>query len=149
MLAMLGRLRDQLGVGFLFITHDLAIAKYFGWHGKTAVMYLGRIVEFGPTRQIINSPTHPYTRALIEAIPEPDPDLTKTKGMGSLRSMEIPSLTDLPPGCSFHPRCGLFEPGLCDGEVPELVDVRSKQSAACHVVARDGAGGGAANESVA
>ena len=60
-LAMLGRLRDDLGVGFLFITHDLAIAKYFGWNGKTAVMYLGRIVEFGPTRQIINAPTslHP------------------------------------------------------------------------------------------
>jgi peptide/nickel transport system ATP-binding protein len=149
MLAMLGRLRDQLGVGFLFITHDLAIAKYFGWHGKTAVMYLGRIVEFGPTRQIINSPTHPYTRALIEAIPEPDPDLTKTKGMGSLRSMEIPSLTHLPPGCSFHPRCGMFEPGLCDGDVPALLEVRSKQSAACHVVARDGAGGGGPNESVA
>ena len=79
-LAMLGRLRDDLGVGFLFITHDLAIAKYFGWNGKTAVMYLGRIVEFGPTQQIINAPTHPYTRALIDAIPEPDPDLTKTKG---------------------------------------------------------------------
>jgi oligopeptide/dipeptide ABC transporter ATP-binding protein len=149
MLAMLGRLRDQLGVGFLFITHDLAVAKYFGWHGKTAVMYLGRIVEFGPTRQIINSPTHPYTRALIEAIPEPDPDLTRTKGMGSLRSMEIPSLTDLPSGCSFHPRCGMFEPGLCDGEVPALVEVRSKQSTACHVVARDGAGGGGSNGSVA
>ncbi len=79
-LAMLGRLRDDLGVGFLFITHDLAIAKYFGWRGKTAVMYLGRIVEFGPTPKIINAPTHPYTRALIDAIPEPDPDLTKTKG---------------------------------------------------------------------
>ena len=72
MLAMLGRLRDDLNVGFLFITHDLAIAKYFGWHGKTAVMYLGRIVEFGPTPQIINSPEHPYTKALIEAIPEPE-----------------------------------------------------------------------------
>ena len=138
-LAMLGRLRDDLGVGFLFITHDLAIAKYFGWHGKTAVMYLGRIVEFGPTRQIINAPTHPYTRALIEAIPEPDPDLTKTKSAGSLRSLEIPSLAHLPPGCAFHPRCGLFEGGLCDGEVPGLVEVRSGQSAACHVVARDGA----------
>ena len=137
-LAMLGRLRDDLGVGFLFITHDLAIAKYFGWHGKTAVMYLGRIVEFGPTPQIINAPTHPYTRALIEAIPEPDPDLTKTKGAGSLRSLEIPSLAHLPPGCSFHPRCPLFEDGLCDGAVPELVEIRPGQSAACHVVARDG-----------
>ncbi|GAB2661954.1 ABC transporter ATP-binding protein [Kribbella swartbergensis] len=138
-LAMLGRLRDELGVGFLFITHDLAIAKYFGWHGKTAVMYLGRIVEFGPTPAIINAPTHPYTRALIDAIPEPDPDLTKTKGTGSLRSLEIPSLAHLPPGCSFHPRCPLFEDGLCDGAVPPLYDIRPGQSAACHVVARDGA----------
>jgi peptide/nickel transport system ATP-binding protein len=138
-LAMLGRLRDDLGVGFLFITHDLAIAKYFGWSGKTAVMYLGRIVEFGPTQQIINAPTHPYTRALIDAIPEPDPDLTKTKGAGTLRSLEIPSLAHLPSGCSFHPRCPLFEDGLCDGAVPELIEIRSGQSAACHVVARDGA----------
>jgi len=138
-LAMLGRLRDELGVGFLFITHDLAIAKYFGWHGKTAVMYLGRIVEFGPTPDIINAPTHPYTRALIDAIPEPDPDLTKTKGTGSLRSLEIPSLAHLPPGCTFHPRCPLFEGGLCELTVPELVEIRPGQSAACHVVARDGA----------
>jgi oligopeptide/dipeptide ABC transporter ATP-binding protein len=147
-LAMLGRLRDELGVGFLFITHDLAIAKYFGWNGKTAVMYLGRIVEFGPTRQIINAPTHPYTRALIEAIPEPDPDLTRTKSAGSLRSLEVPSLTDLPPGCSFHPRCGLFEPGLCDRAVPPLAEVRPGQSTACHVVARDGADSGGPNEAV-
>ncbi|HZX07443.1 ABC transporter ATP-binding protein, partial [Kribbella sp.] len=137
-LAMLGRLRDDLGVGFLFITHDLAIAKYFGWRGKTAVMYLGRIVEFGPTPKIINAPTHPYTRALIDAIPEPDPDLTKTKGRESLRSLEIPSLANLPSGCSFHPRCPQFEEGLCDGKVPELIEIRSGQSAACHVVARDG-----------
>ncbi|MGW1342976.1 ABC transporter ATP-binding protein [Kribbella sp. NPDC002412] len=139
-LAMLGRLRDELGVGFLFITHDLAIAKYFGWHGKTAVMYLGRIVEFGPTPRIVNAPTHPYTRALIDAIPEPDPDLTRTKGSGSLRSLEIPSLANLPAGCSFHPRCPSFEDGLCDGARPELVEIRPGQSAACHVVARDGAG---------
>lgn len=137
-LAMLGRLRDELGVGFLFITHDLAIAKYFGWRGKTAVMYLGRIVEFGPTPKIINAPTHPYTRALIDAIPEPDPDLTRTKGAGSLRSLEIPSLVNLPAGCSFHPRCPRSEHGLCDGAVPGLVEIRPGQAAACHVVARDG-----------
>ena len=136
-LAMLGRLRDDLGVGFLFITHDLAIAKYFGWNGKTAVMYLGRIVEFGPTQQIINAPASLHPGA-DRRDPEPDPDLTKTKGAGSLRSLEIPSLAHLPPGCSFHPRCPLFEGGLCDGEVPELVDIRPGQSAACHVVARDG-----------
>jgi oligopeptide/dipeptide ABC transporter ATP-binding protein len=137
MLAMLGRLRDDLGVGFLFITHDLAIAKYFGWDGKTAVMYLGRIVEFGPTPEIINKPQHPYTKALIEAIPEPDPDLTLAKGSSSLRSMEIPSLHALPSGCTFHPRCHRFEEGLCDVEVPELTPITERQSASCHVVVRE------------
>lgn len=137
MLSMLGRLRDDLNVGFLFITHDLAIAKYFGWHGKTAVMYLGRIVEFGPTPQIINSPEHPYTKALIEAIPEPDPDHQRVKGQGSLRSMDIPSLTALPSGCTFHPRCGAFEEGLCDVTVPQLSLVGPSQTAACLVAARD------------
>jgi peptide/nickel transport system ATP-binding protein len=137
MLAMLGRLRDDLGVGFLFITHDLAIAKYFGWDGKTAVMYLGRIVEFGPTPQVINSPQHPYTKALIEAIPEPDPDLTLAKGTSSLRSMEIPSLVALPSGCTFHPRCNRFEQGLCDVEVPELTPITERQSASCHIAVRE------------
>ena len=137
MLAMLGKLRDDLGVGFLFITHDLAIAKYFGWHGQTAVMYLGRIVEFGPTPDIINAPQHPYTKALIEAIPEPDPDLTKTKSARGLRSMDIPSLAALPSGCTFHPRCPAFEEGLCDAKVPPLVDILPAHAAACLVAARD------------
>lgn len=137
MLEMLGKLRDDLGVGFLFITHDLAIAKYFGWQGKTAVMYLGRIVEFGPTPQIINDPQHFYTKALIEAVPEPDPDLTRSKGSGSLRSMDIPSLTDLPSGCTFHPRCGAFEEGLCDVTVPKLELLSPGHAAACLVAQRD------------
>jgi len=141
MLSMLGKLRDDLGVGFLFITHDLAIAKYFGWRGKTAVMYLGRVVEFGPTPQIINAPQHPYTRALIDAIPEPDPDLSHGKGGSALRSMDIPSLLALPTGCTFNPRCPRFEEGLCDVAVPELTDVRPGHSTACHVVARETRGG--------
>jgi ABC-type oligopeptide transport system ATPase subunit len=79
LLSMLRRLRVDLGVGFVFITHDLAIAKYFGWEGTTAVMHRGRIVEFGPTPDVIGRPTHEYTRALIAAIPEPDPDLSRRK----------------------------------------------------------------------
>jgi peptide/nickel transport system ATP-binding protein len=139
MLNMLGRLRDDLGVGFLFITHDLAIAKYFGWRGKIAVMYLGRVVEFGDTPDVINNPQHPYTKALLDAVPEPDPDLTKTKKPGGgLRSAELPSLRRLPPGCTFHPRCPLFEEGLCDVERPELTSIEVKREVACHVVARHG-----------
>ena len=85
LLSMLSRLKDELGVGFLFITHDLALAKYFGRGGTIAVMYLGRIVEYGPTAEVIGAPRHPYTQALLAAIPEPDPDLNEQKrAAGSL-----------------------------------------------------------------
>jgi oligopeptide/dipeptide ABC transporter ATP-binding protein len=136
LLNMLKRLSSELGVGFLFITHDLAIAKYFAWNGHIAVMYLGRIVEYGPTPLVINAPQHPYTRALLGAIPEPDPDLTRERARVSLRRADIPSLTRIPPGCSFHPRCPLYEPGLCDSITPDLLDVGGEREVACHVVAR-------------
>ncbi|MBO0884786.1 MAG: ABC transporter ATP-binding protein, partial [Mycobacterium sp.] len=133
MLRMLGKLRDDLDVGFLFITHDLALAKYFGWGGETAVMYLGRIVERGPTAQVINEPAHPYTRALRQAIPEPDPTLTRNKQGAMLRSAEIPNLLAIPKGCPFHPRCPMAQPGVCDVDRPELTPVgaRTDHAAAC------------------
>jgi peptide/nickel transport system ATP-binding protein len=74
LLNVLQRLRDDHGVAFLFITHDLALAKYFGRHGTTAVMHAGRIVESGPTLRVIDEPAHDYTRSLLAAIPLPDPD---------------------------------------------------------------------------
>ncbi len=131
------RLREELNVAFLFITHDLGIAKYFGWSGSTAVMYLGRVVERAPTRDLIAQPNHPYTRALLSAIPEPDPELTRTKEKLLLRSLEIPSLLRLPSGCTFHPRCPLFEPGLCDQQRPELTALPGRRELACHVVLRE------------
>lgn len=138
MLNMLGRLRDDLGVGFIFITHDLAIAKYFGWQGRTAVMYLGQVVEYGSTKDVINNPQHPYTRALLNAVPEPDPDLAAQKlPGGGLRSADIPSLAALPSGCTFHPRCPMFEEGLCDVTSPELSLIGSRREVACHVVSRN------------
>jgi peptide/nickel transport system ATP-binding protein len=79
LLNVLQRLRDDLGVAFLFITHDLALAKYFGWQGTTAVMHQGSIVESGPTPQVINNPAHEYTKALLDAIPVPDPDLARRR----------------------------------------------------------------------
>jgi peptide/nickel transport system ATP-binding protein len=137
LLNMLGLLRQDLGVGFLFITHDLAIAKYFAWHGHIAVMYLGRVVEYGPTPKIINAPEHPYTQALLAAIPEPDPDLTRRRQRAPLRSVDAASLLRIPPGCSFHPRCPRFEAGLCDVLRPELTPLDQQHAAACHVVARE------------
>ncbi|MCC3762496.1 ABC transporter ATP-binding protein [Glycomyces sp. TRM65418] len=137
LLNTLGRLRDELDVGFLFITHDLAVAKYFAWDGEIAVMYLGKVVEHGPTPEVIGNPQHPYTKALIGAVCEPDPDLARAnRSAEQLRSAEIPSLHDLPAGCAFHPRCPAFEPGLCDGAEPSL-QVASRRRVSCHVVDRD------------
>ena len=120
-LNMLMNMRESLGVTFIFITHDLALAKYFAWQGRVAVMYLGRIVELGPTPQITLNPQHPYTKSLLSAIPEPDPDKTRTKEQIRLRSEDIPRLTELPSGCTFHPRCPWFLPGVCDTAVPALL----------------------------
>jgi peptide/nickel transport system ATP-binding protein len=136
LLNVLLRLRERLGVGFLFITHDLALAKYFALHGRIGVMYLGRIVELAPTTQLIADPQHPYSAALLSAIPEADPEVTRKKERVQLRSMEVPSLLNLPPSCTFHPRCPLFEPGLCDVYRPDLERIGGQRQVACHVVAR-------------
>ena len=131
------RLRNELDVTFLFITHDLAVVKYFAWEGNVGVMYVGKLVEYGRTPQVIGAPLHPYTRALIAAIPEADPDLTKAKEKLQLRSLDIPNLLALPTGCVFHPRCPYFVPGLCDATIPTLLDMGEGRDVACHVVARE------------
>lgn len=137
LLKTLSQLREQLGVGFLFITHDLAIAKYFAWQGQIGVMYLGRVVELGPTPQVVNNPGHPYTRALLGAVPEADPILTRTKERTLLNNQNIPSLLQLPPACTFHPRCPLFQSGLCDVIEPALRPYEADHVVACHVTAGD------------
>jgi peptide/nickel transport system ATP-binding protein len=118
----------------VFITHDLALAKYFAWNGRIAVMYLGRVVEIGKTQEIIAAPQHPYTKVLLSAIPEADPARTRSKTHIHLRSEDIPRLSELPPGCSFHPRCPWFVPGTCDVRVPPLErvpDAPSDAEVAC------------------
>jgi len=133
LLKTLSLLRERLGVGFLFITHDLAIAKYFAWQGQIGVMYLGRIVEYGLTPQVVGDPGHPYTRALLSAVPEADPILTRNKERLTLQSQNIPSLLNLPPACTFHPRCPLFVQGLCDTITPALTRYGTDQIVACHI----------------
>ncbi len=120
LLNMLMRLKNEFDVTFLFITHDLALAKYFAWEGAISVMYLGRVVEDGPTPRVITDPRHPYTQALLAAVPEADPELTHRKRRIALRSADIPSLLNLPPGCTFHPRCPYFVEGECDVSAPPL-----------------------------
>lgn len=139
LLKMLHNLRDMFNLSIVFITHDLALAKYFAWEGRIAVMYLGRIVEIGRTQDIITNPSHPYTKALLSAVPEADPNITRKKHPMKLRSDEIPSLTDIPPGCAFHPRCPFYEPGLCDVNVPVLQNAPDhQQEVACIPLTSEG-----------
>jgi peptide/nickel transport system ATP-binding protein len=131
-LKMLHRLREQFGMSIVFITHDLALAKYFAWEGRIAVMYLGRVVEIGRTPDVIGNPAHPYTKALLTAVPEADPDITRRKQPMRLRSDEIPRLTAIPSGCAFHPRCPFFVPGVCDVTMPQLASTEyHPQEVAC------------------
>ncbi|MFN8561222.1 MAG: ABC transporter ATP-binding protein [Anaerolineae bacterium] len=139
LLNMLRELRARLGLAIVFITHDLALAKYFAREGRIAVMYLGRVVEIGSTPDVIDHPAHPYTRALLSAVPEADPIATRSKRAVTLRSESIPRLTELPPGCAFHPRCPFFQPGVCDAEVPVLASSsRFSQFAACTPLLQSG-----------
>lgn len=133
LLSMLARLKEEFDVTFLFITHDLALAKYFAWQGRITVMYLGRIIEDGPTPRVITDPRHPYTQALLSAVPEADPELAHRKRQIELRSAEIPSLLNLPPGCTFHPRCPYFVPGECDTQRPSLETLAEGGRVACPV----------------
>ncbi len=133
LLNMLMRLKNEFDVTFLFITHDLALAKYFAWKGAISVMYLGRIVEDGPTPRVITDPRHPYTQALLAAVPEADPELTHRKRKVALRSADIPSLLNLPPGCTFHPRCPYFVSGVCDTAAPPLEVIGEGGRVACPV----------------
>jgi len=126
-------LKQNFNMTFLFITHDLAMAKYFGWNGKIAVMYLGRIVEIGPTPRVLENPLHPYTKALLLAVPEADPEVTRNKKIMELRSLDLPSLLDLPPGCRFNNRCPYMEPGKCDKIEPNLYEVEPDHYVSCEL----------------
>lgn len=135
LLKTMSRLKDAMGLSVLFITHDLALAKYFAWEGRIGVMYLGRLVELAPARQLVENPQHPYTQVLLSAIPEADPEVTRQKKHIQLRSMDIPSLLRLPSGCAFHPRCPAFIGEVCERVVPELRQANGAQ-VACHLVKR-------------
>jgi peptide/nickel transport system ATP-binding protein len=134
LLKMFTRLKDEMGVGVLLITHDLALAKYFAWNGRIGVMYLGRIVEIGQARDVVAHPQHPYTQVLLSAIPEADPDATRSKQRIELRSADMPSLFQLPTGCPFHPRCPLFMGDICQNVVPQLERASWGSDVACHLV---------------
>lgn len=124
-LNLLADLRASRGISILFITHDLATAAHFT--DRVAVMYLGRIVELGQTRQVLTNPTHPYTRALLSVIPVPNP---RQRRQRIILEGDPPNPIDLPPGCRFHPRCPIAQ-DICRLEDPALRLVAPDQEAAC------------------
>ena len=127
---LLVRLRAELGLGYLFISHDLGMVRHLS--DRIAVMYLGRIVELGDWRSVSDEPLHPYTRALQDAVPIPDPALEARRPLKPLRG-EVPDPAAPPSGCAFHPRCPLAQP-ICRQAVPPLREVAPGRQVACHLV---------------
>jgi oligopeptide/dipeptide ABC transporter ATP-binding protein len=135
-LALLLKLRDELGLSLLIVTHDLGLAWTVA--DRVAVMYLGKIVEIGPAEDVLTRPLHPYTKALLEVVPEAGGDLSGR----SILVGEPPDPTRIPPGCRFHPRCPevasgraarLGQEDRCRGEIPALREIRTGHFAACHL----------------
>ncbi len=133
-LELMMELKQSRNLTYVFITHDLAVARYIC--DRIAVMYLGKIVEIAKATELIENPLHPYTKALIAAIPEPDPS-NKAKLREVPIKGEVPSAVLIPPGCRFHPRCLPYEAekasleNLCPVHVPPLVEVEEDHYVAC------------------
>ncbi len=126
---LLKDLQEEMGLAYLFIAHDLKVVEYVS--RRVAVMYLGRIVETAPAEDLYERARHPYTQALLSAVPVPAP---KGRRQRILLEGDVPSPLAPPPGCTFHPRCPLAERGLCDRERPELREVAPGHRVACHKV---------------
>ena len=127
-LELMRRMQDELHMAIMFITHDLGVIAEMA--DEVAVMYLGRIVERGPVREIFKNPKHPYLRALLESIPR----IQRRTGK-RLQAIEgnVPNPLDVPSGCPFHPRCSDFIPGTCDVNVPPTLEQAPDHYVACHL----------------
>ena len=135
-LNLLTDLRSRLGLTYLFVAHDLSVVKHIS--DRVAVMYLGKIVEIGPPEQLYAGPGHPYTRALLSAVPVPDP-VSERKRKRVILKGDVPSPVNPPPGCRFHTRCWLYErlgePENCRTIDPPLDAIDGQHRAACHYAA--------------
>jgi oligopeptide/dipeptide ABC transporter ATP-binding protein len=120
-------LQREFHLSYLFVAHDLAVVEHISH--RVAVMYLGKIVEIAPKKAIFTRPQHPYTEALLEAVPVPDPTRRKQR---RVLTGDVPSPINPPPGCRFHTRCPYAE-ARCKVEEPPLQQVASDQWVACHL----------------
>jgi peptide/nickel transport system ATP-binding protein len=126
---LLEELQEEFGLTYLVVAHDLAVVRHIS--DRIAVMYLGKIVEVAPADELYEVPLHPYTIALLSAIPIPDPEV-ELRRERILLTGDLPSPVSPPPGCRFHTRCPYRQPTRCHDEVPELRQLRAGHTVACH-----------------
>lgn len=130
-LDLMYKLVEKYQTSFLYITHDLALARHMC--DRLGIMYLGKIMEMGVTERVIYEPLHPYTKALIEAVPVPDPT---AKRIEVVIKGEIPSPVNPPSGCRFHTRCPAYIGDICRTQEPVLIDVGNEHYVACHLYSK-------------
>ena len=140
LLGTLKTIQQELKVSYFFITHDLALGKYFAEGQQIIVMYLGRVVECASTETLLANPLHPYTKAVLTAAVGTSGILEQSpKERYTLSSTDIPSFTSMPAGCSLHPRCPQRIAGLCDVAIPSACDMGDGHTVACHLYHKGGA----------